>query len=762
MKVKEAAEPPLLRAKRRCEAPLAVVIGIVLFCRGGPTASAGGQPITIVVAPDAPALEKLAASELSEQFQKLMSTDVKTAAKAPTGDGAAILIGSPTTNPAVKAAVGKDWPKLSDQGIVLKSATGKNGTQLVVGGGSPVATLWAAYELGHQLGIRYHLHGDAYPVESPTFKTDGWGLIQEPNLRSRTWRTINDFPIGPEAWGLEEHRRMLRQLAKQKFNRVLLATYAWQPFVQYEFRGVKKQSAMLWYGYRYPIDGDTAGRSIFQGAKEFYNPDLAGKRNSEELTQAGVQLLRGVIDESHRLGMTVALSFSPLEFPKEFAAVLPEAKVIHQLKSLTIGPGEKQPPEDKLLASLATAQLRAYIETYPTLDALYLTLPEFPEWEEHTGAAWKRLDLRTGIGKSVQLNDLELAAANRSLIASGERGVRAVRGNVTSLDFLQTWLADAKLLERPDGKRVELFVMDVDPVFYSVIEKVLPKDAGGIHFIDYTARRVAEHVEVLKTLAVKKPATGPIANPSLILTLADDNVGVLPQFAAGHLHTLVQGLRKAGWAGFSTRYWIPGDLDPSVHYLSRAAFDDSITPEQAYEDLVRPSCGEGVAERLIVGWNHVAQATDVIDRNDIGFAFPVPEMVMKHYTATEAPPKWWQEVSDHYLNAMNEMYRAHDRSNPAGRKLLYSLARRYEFGLEYMTAMQAVRSAGVARAQGDKEAQLAKLEEAAESLYNGLTALSTVAAHDTSYQGVIAVLSEYGNRPLQKEIQALQDAGEAE
>jgi len=762
MKAKETAEPPHLLAKCCSEASLAVVVVMILFCRGGSIASAGGPPITIVVARDAPALERLAATELSEQFRKLGSADVKTAAKPPTGDGAVILIGSPTTNPAVKAAVGNDWPKLSDQGIALKSAKVRNGTQLVVGGGSPVSTLWAAYELGHQLGIRYHLHGDAYPVETPTFRTDGWELIQEPNLRSRTWRTINDFPIGPEAWGLEEHRRMLRQLAKQKFNRILLATYAWQPFVQYEFRGVKKQSAMLWYGYHYPIDGDTAGRSIFQGAKEFYNPDLAGKRNAEELTQAGTQLLRGVIDESHRLGMTVALSFSPLEFPREFAAVLPEAKVIHQLEGLTIGPGAKQPPDDKLLAALATAQLRAFIETYPTLDALYLTLPEFPEWEEHTETAWKRLDARTGIGKSVQLKDLEQAAAKRPLIASGERGVRAVHGNVTSFDFLQTWLADRSLLERPDGKRMELNVMNVDPVFYPVIDKILPEDAGGIHFIDYTARRVAAHVDLLKTLAVKKPTTGPSANPSLILTLADDNVGVLPQFVAGHLHTLVQGLRKAGWAGFSTRYWIPGDLDPSVHFLSRAAFDDSITPERAYEDLIRPSCGDGVAERLILGWNHVTQATDIIDQNDIGFAFPVPDMVMKHYSATEAPPKWWQEVSDHYLNAMNEMYRAHDRSNPAGRKLLYSLARRYEFGLEYMTAMQAVRSAGVARAQGDEEAQLAKLEEAAESLYNGLTALSTVATHDTSYQGVIAVLSEYGYRPLQKEIQSLQDASDAE
>ena len=66
-----------------------------------------------------------------------------------------------------------------------------------------------------------------------------------------------------------------------------------------------------------------------------------------------------------------------------------------------------------------------------------------------------------------------------------------------------------------------------------------------------------------------------------------------------------------------------------------------------------------------------------------------------------------------------------------------------------------------ARAAGDAKMQLAKLEEAAEGIYNGLTALSTVAADDSGYQGVIAVLTEYGYRPLQKEIEKLQDEADA-
>lgn len=747
---------------------LAVTLAVsqFLFLTAATLHAADVPQITLVVADNAPPLEKLAAEQLSQQFQKLWQAKVQISAKSQPANGAEILIGSPATNPAVKEIVGNKWPtKLTDQGIVLKSvlvnsATKQSGTKLIVGGGSPVATLWAASELGHQFGIRYHLAGDAYPAEAPGFRLTGFALVQEPNLRARTWRTINDFPIGPEAFGLAEHQRMLQQLAKQKFNRVLLSIYPWQPFMHYEFKGVKKQTAMLWFGYRYPIDGDTAGRPIFKGAKEFYNPDLAGKESYAELTKAAHDLMQGIIDESHRLGMTVGVSFSPLEFPKEFAEVLPGAKTITQLEKLTIGPGDKQTPDDKLLRELATAQLRSFLDAYPTLDAVYLTLPEHPEWEEHAAASWEKLAKRAGV--SVKLADLEDAARNRHTIASGDRGVRAVRGNITSLEFLNGWLADPKLLETKKGKQAELYIMDVDPALYPYLEKLLPVGAGSINFIDYTARRVAEQTELLKTLPVGESAKRkrPSGDPSLIFTLADDNVGVLPQLATHHVATLSQALRDAKWAGFSTRYWIAGDLDPTVHFLSRSSFDASITPKQAYEDLVLPSCGDGVAERLIIGWDAIEQATDLLDKNDLGFAFPVPEMMMKHYAQTEPEPAWMQQLSDHYLNAMNEMYRAHDRSNPAGRKLLYNFARRYEFALEYVTAVQALRAAGVARAKGDAEMQTAKLEAAAESLYNGLTALSTVAKDDSGYQGVIAVLTEYGFRPIQKEIERLQDTAE--
>jgi len=262
--------------------------------------------VHIVVDADAPKLERFAALELAGQIPHVFE-DVSAAVVGAAPDGAThvVLIGSPTTSPHVKAAIRQSWPKLSDQGIVVKSLGGDRQT-VVVGGGSPVATLWAAYELGHRLGIRYLLRGDIFPISKRPLDLSGHDLVAEPQLRSRTWRTINDFAIGPESWGLADHQKALRQLAKLKYNRVMLQVYPWQPFISYEFGGVKKQTAMLWYGEKFPVDGDTVGKKVFRGAKFFENPDLAGLTTTEELTHAGSGHVRGLIDAAHDLRMTWA------------------------------------------------------------------------------------------------------------------------------------------------------------------------------------------------------------------------------------------------------------------------------------------------------------------------------------------------------------------------------------------------------------------------------------------------------------------------
>jgi hypothetical protein len=712
-----------------------------------PGLPAAGPSVDVVVGADAPRLERFAAQELAGQFKKLFDASITISDKVPQEPQHLILLGSPATNPAVNAAVGERWPKLTDQGHLLHSVAHDDRKVLVVGGGSPVATLWAVYELGHRFGIRYLLSGDAMPVHPVAMKLDGFDVVLEPSVRLRTWRTINDFAIGPESWGLAEQKRVLGQLAKLKFNRVMLAVYPWQPFVHYEFKGVKKQTAFLWYGWRYPVDGDTAGRAAFRGAKVFENPDLAGKTTYEEKTAAGIALARGIIDAARELGMSTAIAISPLEFPKEFAAVLPKAKVLHSLESLVIGPGPEQPPDDPLLMALVTTKIRAYVTTYPQIDALYLTLPEFPDWVEHYEEAWKRLDARSGVSKVADLKELTEAARTRRLIASGDRGVRSLRGNIAALDFFQTLVADPELFKRPGGGQVEPVLVEVDPALFPLLDKVVPQKTSVLHFVDYTARRVAANQELLARVPARS------VKSSLILTLADDNVGVLPQLSTSQLHTLMGHLRKHGWEGFSTRYWIIGDLDPSVHYLSRASFDAGMTPQAAYDDLITPICGAGVAGRLAKAFDLIEKATALIDENDIGFTFPVPGVIMKHYTGKGPPPAWWKQVQDLYAGAMDEMYRGITRSEPAGRPLILYYAKRLEFAYEYLSSIEALRLAGQARDAGDKRKQREQLDKAVEAMYNALSALGEV-ARDNSDRGVIAVLNEYGYRPIKKEYEA--------
>jgi hypothetical protein len=272
---------------------------------------------------------------------------------------------------------------------------------------------------------------------------------------------------------------------------------------------------------------------------------------------------------------------------------------------------------------------------------------------------------------------------------------------------------------------------------------------GTLNFIDYTARRVAAHRDLLAGV----PARAVRSN--LILTLADDNVGVLPQMATGSLHVLLGDLQRRGWEGYSTRYWIPGDLNPAVHYLSRASFNAETTPHAAYDDLFTAMCGEGVAGRLIQALDLIEEATALIDQNDIGFTLPVPGMVMKHYTAGGPPPAWWKKVRDLYSAAMDETYRGIQRTAAGAQPALLDHAKRLEFAVEYLNCIEAVRQAGQARAKGDAEAQREQLEKATEAIYNGLSALGE-AARDNSDRGVIAVLNAYGYRPLKAELKAVE------
>ena len=78
-------------------------------------------------------------------------------------------------------------------------------------------------------------------------------------FRVRGHPTIHGFAASGESWGINDFRLLIAQLAKLKFNRLNLYAFGWQPYLDWECKGIKRGSAWLWYGYQYPIQARYAG-----------------------------------------------------------------------------------------------------------------------------------------------------------------------------------------------------------------------------------------------------------------------------------------------------------------------------------------------------------------------------------------------------------------------------------------------------------------------------------------------------------------------
>src|SRR5450631_1771128 len=160
-----------------------LIIASTLFLFLSPAnAQAPSSRVSVVLSKNAPELERFAATELCGYLEKLFGVNTEPAISPIANSTAVFLVGSPSTNPWIKS-----FPKVSDQGIVIRNATGSKST-LIVGGGSPKATLWAVYELAERWGVRYLLDRDALPAKA-RFDIPQLNIVMEPIFKVRAHPT---------------------------------------------------------------------------------------------------------------------------------------------------------------------------------------------------------------------------------------------------------------------------------------------------------------------------------------------------------------------------------------------------------------------------------------------------------------------------------------------------------------------------------------------------------------------------------------------
>lgn len=261
-------------------------------------ARAEGPAVSIVTGPSPAPLEELAAKELEKTLVALFDAKV-TLTKTPTDAPNRILLGNPGTNPAVQSAIGESWPAdLGEQGHLVKST----GQGLVLGGGSPAATLWAVAEYGHRNGIRVVPNGEYLPLVKPAFTLAGFDAVLRPREEVRAWRTLGTTPDSQASWSLEDMTSLFRRLALMKFNRVVFPLQPSQVFA-----GAVSEGSGIWSGAPLDVTGDLAGRSVFKGAKVFDHPALAGAVTPGARRDAAVAFLGKAIASAGAVGLDTVI-----------------------------------------------------------------------------------------------------------------------------------------------------------------------------------------------------------------------------------------------------------------------------------------------------------------------------------------------------------------------------------------------------------------------------------------------------------------------
>ncbi|MBI2824038.1 MAG: hypothetical protein HYX69_05015 [Planctomycetia bacterium] len=697
--------------------------------------------LAIVIGPQAPELERFAAGQLKSILERLYTLQVEIATKATAASNVQIVLGQRTTNPLLRDAP-RPADGLSDQGLLLRTVAGPT-PRLFVEGGSPAATLWATYELGERLGARYLHDRDVYPVQSAWPGLPELDVVMEPDLAIRCWRLVNEHAMGPVSWSLRENRRFLRQMAKMKFNRVRVQLWPAQPFVQYTLRGMAKPKGTIYFGHHFPIDDDTIGKGKLGSGAEFTNPEFVGAESADELHRRAVRLVRGIFDEARQLGMETALAFVPAEWPKEFQAVLPGTQIVDMDGgSLTIEPGPNQSIDDPLLREATATVIRAYVQTYPEVDYLILSMPEHGHWAGQAQEAYRRLIAAHNVRGVDEFAALCAQARNRTTYpGGGARVERQLKSDLSSLWFLDSLVREQGLLKRPGGgPDIKLIYDGLVDELVPLVAHVAPPGSQTVSFIDYTASRQLARRDLIERVPPKDvPA-------ALIFTLADDNVGVLPQLATGSLDELMRLLRKHRWAGFYTRYWTIGELDPAIHFLARGSWDASLTPRQAYADQVGHVCGPDAVEPALTAFAIVEQITLRLDQHGLGLGFPVPDMMTKHFQAGGLPKDILQD-RESYREALRLIERAHAICRPEGRDYTRYFVNRLRFAVRYLDAAESFGGASLALKEGRNREALDRIDVACAAIREALEAYALV-ARDHGDLGSIAVMNEYCYRPI--------------
>lgn len=364
---------------------------------GGPWVSAGAD-IPIVLAPESPSAEHLAAADLSAILGRLYPGEAFPLVNALPEAGRCIALGSDSRTRALAKPGDPETPES------FAVATANDGAREVgiIAGADARGTARGVYALLEKLGCGFFLSYDALPPPAgKPFSFEGWTFADRPLVRERIVFDWHNFLSGCSTWNLEDWNRWTSQAHKMGYNAVMVHAYGNNPMVSFEFQGKTKPvgylsstvkgrdwSTMHVNDVRRLFGGECFSTPVF-GADAAQVPD-------EQRAAAARDLMRGVFAHAQQRAMDVCFALdvdTGSANPQDLILTLPEpARFAVQTKAGGLSGIHGEGSQAFWLANPDTpegytyykAQLQALLTDYPQITTLVV-------WFRNGGTPWMDL-----------------------------------------------------------------------------------------------------------------------------------------------------------------------------------------------------------------------------------------------------------------------------------------------------------------------------------------------------------------------------------
>ena len=152
-------------------------------------------------------------------------------------------------------------------------------------------------------------------------------------------------------------------------------------------------------------------------------------------------------------------------------------------------------------------------------------------------------------------------------------------------------------------------------------------------------------------------------------------------------------------------------------------------------------------------FSELERITITLEEHGLGLTFPVPGMIMKHWTPEPMSAELLATL-DGYQRALDAAKQAQSKSSPKGRGYVDYWVDRLEFGIGYLETIRAVRRAAISEEAKKGTETWRQAETALATACRALESYARIAC-DQSDRGGIAVMNEYVYRPLKAKVEAL-------